>query len=176
MRLPSASAGRLAHDAGGGVDGLTVEGAVALDGRTVVQPDPDPDAAVGVVPPVPLQGLLDGDGAAEARRRGAEGGHEAVAEEGHLDAAVRADGPPDDRLVLVQDLVGDPVAMPGPELGRPLHVREQDRDRLPCGSCMGHPPWSLSQAGGSQLCGRCGGLPARRPRPFRSSRARRAPG
>ena len=122
--------GRLRHDPGGGVDGLTVEGAVALDGRSVVQPDPDPDAAVGVVPPVLLEGLLDGDGAAQAVRRGGEGGHEPVAEEGRLLAAVRADGPPDDPLVVVQHLVGDPVTVARPELDRALHVGEQDRDRL----------------------------------------------
>ena len=121
---------RLGHDPGGGIDGLTVEGAVALDGHAVVQPDPDPDAAVGVVPPVLLEGLLDGDGAAQAGRRRAEGGHEPVAEEDHLGAAVRVDGPTDDPLVVVQHLVGDPVTVPRPELGRPLHVGEQDRDRL----------------------------------------------
>ena len=55
------------------MDGLTVEGAVALDRRTVMQPDPDPDAAVGVVPPVRLQGLLDGDRAAQPGRRRTEG-------------------------------------------------------------------------------------------------------
>jgi hypothetical protein len=32
------------------MDGLAVEGAVAVDGLPVVQPDPDPDAAVGVPP------------------------------------------------------------------------------------------------------------------------------
>jgi hypothetical protein len=30
----------------------------------------------------------------------------------------------------VKDLVGHPVTVPGPELGRPLHVGEQDRDRV----------------------------------------------
>jgi hypothetical protein len=40
-------------------------------------------------------------------------GHEAVTEEDHLDAAVGPDGPPDDRLMFVQHLVGDPVTMPG---------------------------------------------------------------
>ena len=124
------AADRLRHHPGGGVDGLTVEGAVALDGLAVVQPDPDPDAAVRVVPPVPLKALLDRDGAAQAGRRRGEGGHEAVAEEGRLDPAVRPDGPPDDRLVVVEDLVGDPVTVPGPELGRRLHVGEQDRDRV----------------------------------------------
>jgi hypothetical protein len=63
------AAGRLRHDPGGGVDGLPVEGAVAPGGLTLVQPDADPDAAVGVVPPVPLEALLDGDRAAQPVRR-----------------------------------------------------------------------------------------------------------
>jgi hypothetical protein len=80
----------------------------------VVEPDPDPDAGVGVVPAVGLQCLLDGDGAAQAGGRGAEGGQEPVAQEGHLGATVGADGPPDDLLVMAQHLVGHPVSVPGP--------------------------------------------------------------
>ena len=135
------------------MDGLAVEGAVALDGLAVVQPDPDPDAAVGVLPPIPLEGLLDGDGAAQAGGWRVEGGQEAVAEEGRLGPAVLADGPPHDRLVLVEDLVGDPVTMPGPELGRPLHVGEQQRDRAAVPLVHGPPRVVLLAWEGSTVSG-----------------------
>src|SRR4029453_16564950 len=49
---------------------------------------------------------------------------------GHLGATVGADGPPDDLLVMAQHLVGHPVSVPGPQLGRPLHIGEQDGDRV----------------------------------------------
>src|SRR4029453_13628960 len=48
---------------------------------------------------------------------------------------------PHDRLVLVEDLVGDPVTVPGPELGRALHVGEQQRDRAAAPLVHGSPGW-----------------------------------
>jgi hypothetical protein len=126
-----------------------------------VQPDADPDAAVGVVPPVLLQALLDGDRAAQPVRRGGEGDHEAVAEEGRLVAAVRLHGPARDPLVVVKDLVGHPVRAPGPELGRPLHVGEQDRDRVAAALpwfAHGHPRWSRLDLECSSLPGGAGEL------------------
>ncbi len=87
-------------------------------------------SAIGIRAVVLIEVVLDAHCGVDRVRDRSEGRHEAVAKEEHLLATMLGDLAANDRLVDAEDLVGDLVAAPVPELCRTLDVGEEDREPL----------------------------------------------
>jgi hypothetical protein len=91
------------------------------------------------------QADLDGPCASQRLADGGEGDHEPVAERLDLPAVVGGHTAPHDLLMSPQDPVGDRVSPFRAQVGRPLDVTEQDRDRA-VGELLAHrPPLSADE-------------------------------
>ncbi len=132
------ASGGLGHDAGRGVQGLSVELPGPLVDIPDVDPDAHPDPALRVGSVVLLERPLDADRAADGVERGPEGEQEPVPEELPLQPAVAAELVPQDPSVGAEDLVGDHVPALHPERRRALDVRHHDRERLDRAVDVGH--------------------------------------